>query len=83
MGEITQTSITVSWTIDGGVVNNYMLDWGVGRETLSGSATSYTIDKLEEGQMYTISLTATNAAGNATDKLSASTTAAGGVRLCS
>ena len=70
----TETSITVSWSVAGGQVERYELDWGAGKTTtLPGSTTSYTIDGLGEGETYTITLTATNAAGNTTHQISAST----------
>ena len=70
----TETSITVSWSVAGGQVERYELDWGIGKTiTLPGSTTSYTIDGLGEGETYTITLTATNDAGNTTHQISAST----------
>ena len=75
MAGTTETSITISWSVaNEDEVEEYEVDWGAGKTTtLPGSTTSYTIDGLGEGETYTITLTATNDAGNTTHQISAST----------
>ena len=80
MADTTDTSITVSWTVAGGQVESYDIVWGTGMSTsLNGPEDSYTIEGLEEGESYTISLTASNAAGSTNAEITASTTA--GIKL--
>ena len=75
MADTTGTSITVSWTVAGGQVESYDIVWGTGLSTeVSGEEESYTIEGLEEGESYTISITASNAAGRTSDDITASTT---------
>ena len=73
----TPTTISLSWTSAGSVVDSYVLTWerdtlgecpdvNEGNATVSGSSTSYTIIQLEEDSSYTINITATNAAGSVT-----------------
>ncbi|CAI8037918.1 Receptor-type tyrosine-protein phosphatase F, partial [Geodia barretti] len=77
VADTTGTSITVSWTVAGGQVESYDIVWGTGLTTeVSGEEESYTIEGLEEGESYTITLTASNAAGSTTDDITASTTPA-------
>ena len=74
-GAITGTSITISWTVpSGSMVDSYEVVWDDGSDTVSG-ATSYTIEGLEEGRTYTITVTATNVAGQTqSETFTASTT---------
>ena len=66
----TATSISLSWTSAGSVVDSYEVMWSStqcpgdtdkGNTTISD--TSYTIDDLRGGTAYTITVTATNVAG--------------------
>ena len=70
------TTISITWTGIGSVVDSYEVMWerdtsgecpGVdeGSATITGGSTSYTISGLEEDSSYTITVTATNAAGSA------------------
>ena len=72
----TPTTISLSWTTASGTVNSYEVMWekDTSREcpavdensaTITGGSTSYTISGLEEDSSYTITVTATNAAGSA------------------
>ena len=76
VGTTTSTTISITWTSAGLVVNSYEVMWerntsgecpdvGEGSATITGGATSYTITGLEEDSNYTINVTAINAAGNA------------------
>ena len=76
VGRTTPTTIPLSWMSAGSVVDNYEVMWerdtsgkcpGVdeGSATITGGSTSYTISGLEEDSSYTITVTATNAAGSA------------------
>ena len=70
----TATSISLSWSVpSGSVVTEYLIEWQ--RDTSVGCSdedqgnititdTSYTISGLEEDSRYTITVTATNTAGN-------------------
>ena len=75
----------VSWTIpSGSVVDSYVVMWDSGSvvdsATLSGSATSYTITGLEEGETYSITVTAVNVAGSTdSNTVTATTPTAEGV----
>ena len=72
---ITATSISLSWSVlSDSVVTSYEVMW---RETDSGATemtsdsltdTSYTIEQLDSTTIYTITVTASNTAGN-TDSL--------------
>ena len=70
------TTISLSWSTPSGTVKNYVVIWERdtseecsdedGRNsTVSDGSTSYSIENLEEGSSYTITVTATNAAGSA------------------
>ena len=70
------TTISITWTGTWSVVDSYEVMWerdtsgecpGVdeGSTTITGGSTSYTISGLEEDSSYTITVTATNAAGSA------------------
>ena len=81
--EVTDTSITISWTAPSdSVVDRYEVVWESGGEiignvTISGDETSYTISGLEEGRIYSITITPINDAGRGESlELSVSTTAA-------
>ena len=72
---VTPTTISLSWTSAGSVVDSYEVMWtagpgdcpGVsgGSATVDGDTTSHTIEGLEEYTTYTITVTATNAVGSA------------------
>ena len=72
---VTSTTIPLSWTSAGSVVDSYEVMWtagprdcpGVsgGSATVDGDTTAYTIEGLEEYITYTITVTATNAVGSA------------------
>ena len=71
---MTSTTIPLSWTSAGSVVNNYEVEWTYdgecsdvrgGRATVAGDITSYTIEGLEEYITYSITVTATNNIGSA------------------
>ena len=75
VGEITGTTISISWTISTeSVVDSYMVEWDGGSDTLSDTATSYTITGLEEGVSYSISVTAVNVAGSTVSNTVTATT---------
>ena len=70
------TTITLSWSFPSGTVASYVVIWkrdtseecsdeDVGSSTIADGSTNYTIENLEEGSSYTITVTATNAAGSA------------------
>ena len=66
----TTTTISLSWSVpSGSVVDSYKVIWegdGTRSSTITtGGSTSYTIRGLEEDSSYTITVTATNAAGSA------------------
>ena len=75
---VTSTTIPLSWTSAGSVVNSYEIEWtydgecsGVrgGRATVAGDMTSYTIEGLEEYITYSITVTATNNVGSAVSEV--------------
>jgi len=68
-------TISLSWSIPSGTVANFVVIWKRdtseecsdedGRNsTVTDGSTSYSIDNLEEGSSYFITVTATNAAGS-------------------
>ena len=73
----TATTISLSWSVpSGSVVDSYEVVWerdtsgecpdeDEGSATITDGSTSYTITGLEEASSYTITVTATNAAGSA------------------
>ena len=77
----TGSTVSLSWQSSGSVVDSYEVVWQASTAgsapdstVLFGSTTSYTITELEEGTDYSITVTATNAAGSAvSDTISAST----------
>ena len=71
---VTSTTIPLSWTSAGSLVNSYEIVWTYdgecsdvrgGRATLTGDMTSYTIEGVEEYSTYSITVTATNNVGSA------------------
>ena len=72
---VTSTTIPLSWTSAGSVVDSYEVMWTAGpgdcpgvsgdSTTVDGNATNHTIEGLEEYITYTITVTATNAVGSA------------------
>ena len=89
---ITPTTISLSWTAANGTVDSYEVMWE--RDTsgqcpdvdedstnITGSSTSYTISGLQEDSSYTITVTATNAAGSTvSDSVTRMTSEAGKLR---
>ena len=85
----TPTSTSLSWTISSdSVVTGYRVMWErdislgcpepiEGSATTISSTTSFTIDELEEDSSYDITVTATNAAGNSEDTVTAITEESG------
>ena len=78
MTSVTSTTIPLTWTSAGSVVNNYEVVWRYtggcsdvrgGRATLPGTMTSYTIEGLEEYITYSITVIATNTAGSAVSEV--------------
>ena len=75
MTSVTSTTIPLTWTSAGSVVNRYEVVWryyfgqcsGVrgGRATVDGVTTRYTIEGLEEYITYSITVTANNDVGSA------------------
>ena len=70
------TTISLSWSTPNGTDANFVVIWkrntseecsdeNVGNSTITDGSTSYSIENLEEGSSYTITVTATNAAGSA------------------
>ena len=69
VGSTTATTISLSWSVpSGSVVDSYEVMWeGDGTRsstTITDGSTSHTITGLEEDKSYTITVTATNAAGS-------------------
>ena len=70
---VTATSLPVSWTSAGSVVDSYEVIWASGdcpdvdggSATVTGGTTSYTIGGLEEYITYSIAVNASNAVGSA------------------
>ena len=93
---MTSTTIPLSWSSAGSVVDSYEVMWTVGpgdcpgvsggSTTIDGDTTSHTIEGLEEYITYTITVTATNAVGSAvSDQATQRTSEAGKtffLRLC-
>ena len=86
----TATSISLSWTSAGSVVDSYEVMWqrdttgecsdeDEGSTTITDGSTSYVIMGLEEGSGYSITVTATNSAGSSavSDTVTAMTREAG------
>ena len=85
----TATTISLSWSVpSGSVVTEYLIEWqrdilvGCSDEdqdssTITNGSTSYTISGLEEHSRYTITVTASNTAGEVSNKVTAVTEEAG------
>ena len=85
----TATTVSLSWTSAGTVVDSYVVMWQ--RDTsgdcpddedrnstsLSGSSTSYTIQDLEEDSNYIIIVSASNEIGSAAGSINGATMEAG------
>ena len=74
MTSVTSTTVPLTWTSAGLVVNGYEVEWRHngecsdvrgGSAIAAGSMTRYTIGGLEEYITYSITVTATNDVGNA------------------
>ena len=89
----TATSISLSWTSAGSVVDSYEVMWQ--RDTsgecpdededsisLTDGSTSYDIIGLEEDSSYSITVTTSNAAGSAVSNTVTAMTPEAGERLC-
>ena len=74
LDEISLTTISISWTIAGSVVDSYEVMWqrdttgecpneDEGSATITDGSTSYTITGLEEYSNYAITVTASNGVG--------------------
>ena len=84
---VTPTTIPLMWTSAGSVVNSYEVEWRYdgecsnvrgGSATFGGAMTSYTMERLEEYTIYSITVTAVNDIGRAVSEVAtARTTAAG------
>ena len=75
---MTSTTIPLTWTSAGSVVNRYEVVWRYdgecsdvrgGRAAVAGDKTNYTIEGLEEYITYSITVTATNEVGSAVSKV--------------
>ena len=77
VGSTMATSISLSWSVSmGSVVESYVVMWerdisagecndeDLNTTTITGSSTSQTIMELEENSTYTITVTASNGAGD-------------------
>ena len=73
MNSTTPTTIQISWTVPGPVVESYKLIYEgthlqscptnhFGNYSINGGSTSYTITELEEHSNYTVTVTAVNEA---------------------
>ena len=78
MTSVTSTTIFLSWTSAGSVVNSYEVEWRYdggcsdvrgGSATVTGGMTKYTIEGLEEYITYSITVTATNDIGSAVSEV--------------
>ena len=89
MTSVTSTTIPLTWTRAGLVVNSYNIQWRVyfgrcsgvrgGSATVDGVTTNYTIEGLEEYISYSITVTATNDVGRAVSVATVRTSEAGEV----
>ena len=77
----TTTSISISWTLAEGVVaSSYTISYSNTKcfpsdsNTMSGSQTMYTLDPLEEGTEYSITITATLTGGGGSQEVSTTAT---------
>ena len=89
MTSVTSTTIPLTWTSAGSVVNSYSykVEWTYdgecsnvmgGRTTVAGDMTIYTIEGLEEYITYSITVTATNNAGSAVSEVATGMTSEAG-----
>ena len=69
----TATSVSLSWSIpSASEVDSFVVMWQllgsevISTATFSGSTTSYTVEGLESGSLYNISVTAENDVGSVT-----------------
>ena len=85
---MTSTTIPLTWSSAGSVVNSYEVEWRYdgecsdvrgGRVTVAGTMTNYTIEGLEEYITYSITVTATNDVGSAFSVTTVGTSEAGEV----
>ena len=79
------TTISLSWSVpSGSVVDSYEVVWETDSSATiaDGSITSYTITGLEEETNYTITVTATNAAGSAASEPVTGATLRAGNNVC-
>ena len=80
----TPTTISLSWSVpSGSVVDSYEVMWETDSSaTITDGSTSYTITGLEEETNYTITVTATNAAGSAASEPVTGATLRAGNNVC-
>ena len=81
----TATTISLSWSVpSGSVVDSYEVVWETDSSATitDGSITSYTITGLEEETNYTITVTATNAAGSVASEPVTGATLRAGNNVC-
>ena len=88
---MTPTTIPLTWTSAGSVVNSYEVEWrydgecsGVrgGSATVVGSMTNYSIEGLEEYITYSITVTADNSIGSALSEIATVRTSAASKLVC-
>ena len=92
MESTTATTISLSWTSTGSVVDSYEVIWE--RDTsgecpdedtdsvfLNGSSTSHTIEGLEEDSAYTVIVMTINAVGNEESNLAFGITGEAGTKV--
>ena len=84
---VTSTTIPLTWTSAGSVVNSYEVEWtydgecsGVrgDRAAVAGDMTNYTIEDLEEYITYSITVTATNDVSSAVSEVATGMTSEAG-----
>ena len=80
----TTTTISLSWSVpSGSVVDSYEVMWETdGSSTITDGSTSYTMAGLEEETNYTITVTATNAAGSTASEPVTGATLRAGLTMC-
>ena len=91
MTSVTSTTIPLTWTSAGSVVNSYEVEWrydgecsGVSGDsaTVDGDMISYVIEGLEEYITYSITVTATNDVGSAVSEVATGMTSEAGKMIC-
>ena len=93
VGLTTATTISLSWTSAGSVVDSYEVMWqrdtsgdcpDVNEDSMSvtDGSTSYMITGLEEDSSYTITVEAMNLIGMAISNTATGTTQEAGMRVC-